>query len=208
MSGGQVEQVGSRAGFEDHFGGGLPGAGETGRAGLKGDALEDLEKARSAGKIKRIGVSNFSVEQMRPIMQAGTIDAHQLAYSLLWRRPEREMIPFCKEHDIAVIGYGVLAEGVLTGKYLHNRLSPVFDKRDVRSRIVYFHPETWSAVYETIVRLKDLASEVGCSLSSLAIRWALAQQGICGVLVGCRNANQVKENIVAMNNALRKFNGN
>ena len=69
------------------------------------------------GKIRAVGVSNFSVAQMREVQEVGTIDAHQLGYNLLWRYAEDDLIPFCREHGIAVVTYSTLAHGILTGKF-------------------------------------------------------------------------------------------
>ena len=79
--------------------------------------MEALEAARAQGKIRAAGVSNFSVAQMREVQEAGRIDAHQLGYNLIWRYAEDDLIPFCAEHDIAVVTYSTLAHGILTGKF-------------------------------------------------------------------------------------------
>ena len=79
--------------------------------------MEGLERARAQGKIRAVGVSNFSVEQMEQVAQAGTIDAHQFCYNLLWRFAEADVLPYCREHGIAVVTYSSIAQGILTGKF-------------------------------------------------------------------------------------------
>ena len=77
--------------------------------------MEALEDARARGWIRFIGVSNFSVQQMRDASRAGRIDAHQLCYNLLWRFPEEDVIPWCRENRIVLVSYSSLAQGLLSG---------------------------------------------------------------------------------------------
>ena len=79
--------------------------------------MEGLEAARQQGKIRAVGVSNFSVDQMAQVATVGRIDAHQLCYNLVWRFAERAVIPYCREQQIAVTTYSSVAQGVLTGKF-------------------------------------------------------------------------------------------
>lgn len=157
--------------------------------------MEGLEQARAAGKIKAIGVSNFSVEQMEQVSEAGTIDAHQLCYNLFWRFAERDIIPYCMEHNIAVITYSSIAQGILTGKFPRE---PQFREGDQRGKTVFFQPEVWPHVYEGVEQLKTLAAECGRSLTHLAIRWILEQPGITVELVGARDEAQMQENAAAL----------
>jgi aryl-alcohol dehydrogenase-like predicted oxidoreductase len=157
--------------------------------------LEALEKVRSQGKIKAIGVSNFSVEQMEEASKAGTIDAHQTCYNLVWRYPEHDIIPYCREHGIAVVTYSSIAQGILTGKFPKE---PSFKEGDHRSRTVMFEPEVWPHVYEGVEQLKGIASDAGRSLTHLAIQWVAAQPGVTSILVGARNASQMEDNATAL----------
>ena len=85
--------------------------------------MEGLEKARRQGKIRAVGVSNFSAAQMRQVQEVGAIDAHQLGYNLLWRYAEEEVLPFCAEHKIAAVTYSTLAHGILAGKFARDSRS-------------------------------------------------------------------------------------
>jgi aryl-alcohol dehydrogenase-like predicted oxidoreductase len=155
--------------------------------------MEALETARQQGKIGAIGVSNFSVEQMEQVSEVGRIDAHQIPYNLIWRFAEREIIPYCQAHDIAVVTYSSIAHGILVGRFGREVDFPVGDQR--RSSIVLFKPDVWAHVYEAVENLKAVA---GRSLAHLAIRWSLHQPGITSVLVGARNARQVDSNAQAL----------
>jgi myo-inositol catabolism protein IolS len=157
--------------------------------------MEALEKLREKRVIRQIGVSNFSVSLMQQVMQVGKIDAHQLCYNLLWRREERETIPFCRKHDIPIVTYSSLAEGILTGKF-----KPKLDfvPGDHRKYTLLFEEKVWPKVFEAVEKLKGVAVEVGCPLSYCAIRWLLSQQGVGTVLVGSRTPEQVADNYKAL----------
>jgi myo-inositol catabolism protein IolS len=157
--------------------------------------MEGLELARSQGKIGAIGVSNFSVEQMQQVAEVGKIDAHQLCYNLIWRFPERDVIPYCHQNQIAVITYSSIAQGVLTGKFGRD---PHLGARDQRARTVHFEDDVWPHVYAGVEQLKEVAAEAKRSLTHLAIRWVLHQPGITAVVVGARKPEQVEDNWQAL----------
>lgn len=157
--------------------------------------VEALEEARAAGKVRGIGVSNFSIADMAQASEAGRIDAHQLCYNLFWRWDEKDIIPYCRDHGISVVTYSSIAQGILTGKFPEK---PQFREGDQRPNTVHFDPEVWPHVYAGVERLKELAGESGRSLTHLAIRWAAQQPSIASVLVGARTGAQVQDNANAM----------
>lgn len=161
--------------------------------------MEALEKARRDGKIRAVGVSNFSVEQMRQVGEVGTIDAHQLGYNLLWRYAEADLIPFCSEHGIAVVTYSTIAHGILTGKF--GRVLQL-DPGDQRNRILPFREDIWPHVHEGVEKLKAIAAELERPLMHLAIRWNLARPGVAAVVVGARNREQSEANAAALSGAI------
>jgi len=158
--------------------------------------MEGLETARQQGKIKAIGVSNFAVEHMEQVAEVGKIDAHQMGYSLLWRFPERDIIPYCVENQIAVVVYSALAHGILAGKYQRDL---TFDEGDQRWRILHFRDDVWSNVYESMLAFKAVADRIEKPLSQLAIRWLLHQQSVTSVLVSAKNPTQAHTNATALN---------
>ena len=157
--------------------------------------MEGLETARQQGKIRAVGVSNFSVEQMEQVAQVGRIDAHQLGYSLLWRFDERDILPYCREHQIAVVTYSSLAHGILTGKFGQH---PQIVEGDQRRKILLFRAAVWPDVYEAVEAFKTIAQSSGRSLIHLAIRWLLHQPGVTAVLVSARDARQAAANAQAL----------
>ncbi len=162
-------------------------------------AMEGLEKARQQGKIQAVGVSNFSVEQMEQVAEVGKIDAHQLGYSLFWRFPEREIIPYCRTNGIAVVTYSSIAQGILTGKFARH---PQFARDDKRPTTLLFEERLWPHVYEGVEQLKAIAKTVQRPLPQLAIRWVLQQKDVTTAVVGARTAAQVQENAQALEGEL------
>jgi aryl-alcohol dehydrogenase-like predicted oxidoreductase len=161
--------------------------------------MEALEAARRMGKIRATGVSNFSVAQMREVQEVGRIDAHQLGYNLIWRYAEDDLIPFCAEHDIAVVTYSTLAHGILTGKFAR---TPDLREGDQRHRILPFRADIWPHVHEGVEKLKAIAAELDRPLMHLAIRWNLARPGITSVVAGARNKAQAEANAQALSGAI------
>ncbi|MGL4968531.1 MAG: aldo/keto reductase [Inquilinus sp.] len=161
--------------------------------------MEALEAARRQGKIRAVGVSNFSVDQMRQVQEVGRIDAHQLGYNLLWRYAEDDLIPFCGEHDIAVVTYSTLAHGILTGKF---GAKPDLAPGDQRHRILPFRADIWPHVHAGVETLKAVAAEIDRPLMHLAIRWNLARPAITSVVVGARNRAQSEANAAALSGAI------
>ena len=163
-------------------------------------AVEGLERARAQGLVRSVGVSNFSVAQMELVSQVGKIDAQQIPYSLIWRAPERQVIPYCQSHGIGVIPYGAMGYGILTGKFTRK---PFFKPEDDRShRILFFEEPTWGAIYAAVEQMKAVAQEVERPLQHLALRWSLAQPGIVCALAGANSPAQVMQNASALEGEL------
>ncbi len=157
--------------------------------------MEGLERARQQGKIGAIGVSNFSVANMAQVREVGPIHAHQLPYNLFWRFAEKEIMPYCREHNIAVVTYSSIAQGVLTGKFGPD---PQLPPGDNRGRVVHFDVDVWPHVYAGVEALKPLAAEIDRPLAHLAIRWVLNRADISTAVVGARLPEQVVQNAAAL----------
>ena len=156
---------------------------------------EALESARSRGRIRAIGVSNFSIAQLDQVAEVAQIDALQLGYNLLWRFPEADLIPYCHERGIAVIAYSALASGALAGKY-QRRLN--FAPQDQRWGILHFRAGIWDALYPLVERFNDVAERAGLALSQLALRWILHQPGVTAALVSAKDRRQALSNCAAL----------
>ena len=157
--------------------------------------MEALELLRTQGKIRLIGVSNFSVKDMAQASEAGRIDAHQLCYNLLWRYPEGDVIPYCRQKRIELITYSSLAQGLLTGTI---GPEPRFAQGDPRPATVYYQSDVWPHVWEGLQELLAIASETGRPLAHLALRWITDSGRIRAVLVGSRSASHLAQNLAAL----------
>ncbi|MCL4252071.1 MAG: aldo/keto reductase [Anaerolineae bacterium] len=157
--------------------------------------MEGLETARQQGKIAAIGVSNFTVPQMQALAEVGQIDAYQLGYNLLWRFSERDVLPYCAEHQIAVVAYSALAHGILAGKYAR-KLD--FVPNDQRWTITLFKETVWPQVYDTVETFKAIARQGNYDLGQLALRWLLRRPAVTSVLVSAKNRAQLLANYAAL----------
>jgi methylglyoxal reductase len=159
-----------------------------------GDTMAALMKLKQEGKIRAIGVSNVSVPQLEEYLGAGDLAGDQFRYSMLYRAPEADVLPWCKDHGLATLTYMSLEQGLLTGKV---GLDRVFDPNEFRSN------EDWNAWFKQANRPKvlkmlagwsDLTEKYRCSLAQLVIAWTAAQPGVTHVLCGMRTAAQAEQN--------------
>lgn len=157
--------------------------------------MEAIVEAKRAGKVGAVGVSNFTVEEMEQVGEVGKIDAHQFCYNLYWREPEREILPYCREHGIAAVTWSTIAEGILTGKFPRD---VSFPEGDHRRNGVLFSEDVWPHVYEGTEKIKKLADDAGVPITHLAMQWVARRDGVANILVGCRNADQVRRNVEAL----------
>ena len=159
------------------------------------ETINALNECRRAGKIRCIGVSNFSVEQIREAHKVAPLSVAEVSYNLVDRQSETEILPLCQQLGISVIAYGPLAQGLLTGKYgpCHK-----FDTNDRRHRLPQFQADFFSERSKTVERLRNVSSRYGKTLSQLALRWVLDHPAISCVVAGAKSARQVEENVGAL----------
>lgn len=156
------------------------------------ETMEALLKIKEQGKIRFIGVSNYSVDQMRECMKFGSIVSLQPEYSLLERSIEKETVSFCIENRIGIIAYSPLASGVLTGKY--DKSTRFKDWRG-KGVIGVFTGEGYEKNIEKVDALKEVAGEAGKTCGQMAVNWVTRQPGLASALVGVKNESQVEENL-------------
>lgn len=153
-------------------------------------AMNDLEEQ---GKIRAIGVSNFSRTQLEEAGRHGRIVSLQPPYSLFWRHVEEDAMPYCHENNITLLAYSPMAQGLLTGKFGKGHR---FAKGDHRKRNKLFRPEHAERVQRALDELRPIAQERGITLGQLALAWVISRPGTCAI-AGARNAEQVLENAKA-----------
>ncbi len=155
------------------------------------ETMEALNLLLNQGKIRAIGVSNFSVEQMKAFGEHGSVHSDQPRFSMLDRTIEAEILPYCRENDIAILAYSPIEQGILTGKVTLDREFPPGDHRRLRP---WFQKKNLKRALDFLEKLKPIAADHGKSLAQLAANWVICQEGITSALVGARTPEQVVEN--------------
>jgi len=158
------------------------------------ETMQALNELKRQGKIRSIGVSNFSRAQLVEAQQYGQIDSVQPPYSLFWRHAEKELIPYCVENQISVLAYSPLAQGLLTGKFGPNHQ---FDEGDHRSQNKLFQGENYQRALNAVEQLHPIAQQKGCTLAQLALAWVMAQPNTHAI-AGARNPEQALANAKAV----------
>ncbi|MCL3858842.1 aldo/keto reductase [Pediococcus pentosaceus] len=153
----------------------------------KAEAIEALVKARDAGKIKAIGVSNFSLEQIKEANAADAIDVVEDHYSLVHRDAEKELIPYLNEHNITFVPYFPLASGILTGKYA---------KTDSGKFNQYSQAE-FDRIIDVVEKVRGIAESKDATVAQVVLAWYLKNPNLGVVIPGARKAEQVKSNVKA-----------
>jgi aryl-alcohol dehydrogenase-like predicted oxidoreductase len=150
-----------------------------------------LDELSHEGKIRHVGVSNFSAAQMAEFASTRPVETNQVPYSLFRRSIEADVLPYAREHQIGVLAYGPLAHGLLTGG-LDERTT--FDSGDWRSGNPSFEGESFHRNLETVRELQRFAAkELDSSVSQLAVAWTLANPAVQVAIVGARRARHIEE---------------
>jgi aryl-alcohol dehydrogenase-like predicted oxidoreductase len=154
------------------------------------ETLRALNDLKTQGKIRAIGVSNFSRAQIEEAGRFGIIDSLQPPYSLFWRQAENDALPYCAAHGITVLAYSPMAQGILAGRF---GPQPSFAKEDHRKGHRLFQPDIYPRVQAALERLKPIAARNGVTLGQLALAWVISHPGTCAI-AGARSAEQAAEN--------------
>ena len=155
------------------------------------EALQTLASLMKEGKVRWIGVSNFNVEQMNRAGKIAAITSLQPPYSIIRRKIESEILPFCEKQGIGVITYAPMASGLLTGALTRERAA-AFPPDDFRSRNPEFHEPRLSKNLELVERLRQVGARHGRAPGEVAIAWTLRNPVVTGAIVGARNAKQAE----------------
>jgi len=151
-------------------------------------------KLKEQGKIRAIGASNATPQQLEIYRQVSGIDTDQEKYSMLFRGAELSQLPYCREHGVAFLAYSPLANGLLTGKIGPERAFPPGDLRATRP---LFSQENRRAIAAMLGSFHSVAESHRISLTQLVLAWTLGRPGVTHALVGVRNPKQAQENAAA-----------
>jgi aryl-alcohol dehydrogenase-like predicted oxidoreductase len=156
------------------------------------EGWEALARFREQGKIRWIGVSNFSVAQMQRAQNIAPITSLQPPYSMLRRAIEEEVLPFAKANGIGVINYSPMVSGLLTGKMTAERVASL-PADDWRKRAVEFNEPRLGRNLKLVELLREIGSDHAVSPGVVAVAWTLHHPAITAAIVGGRSAHQVEE---------------
>lgn len=169
------------------------------------EAFAAMDECVKLGKVRYVGVSNFTVEQMEACMKVRPIDVIQVGYHLFDRRMEKEIFPFCARNDIGVMGYGSLAHGLLTGTFSADM---VFDPNDWRGGGVYFGQPILKGANlgtnaDVVNRIKaEIADPRGVPITQIALAWVLRNPVVSTALVGSRSSQELDNNLAGVDLSL------
>ncbi len=156
----------------------------------KDEAVAALAELKAEGKIRAIGVSNFSLEQLKEANKDGHIDVYQGEYNLFKRDAEKEILPYIREHGISFVPYFPLAAGLLAGKY---DAETKFD--DLRKNDPLFQEDVFKDNLAKVDLLRPIAEAKDAEVAHIVLAWYLAQDGIDAIIPGAKRAEQVTDTI-------------
>ncbi len=157
-----------------------------------GESAETMREFYEKGLIKAVGVSNYSLSQMKEFMKNCPLHCIQPPYNMFQREIEKEILPFCIKCGISVVTYSPLYGGVLTGKFFADGAEIPKDLR--RKNIDDLKEPLFSINRKLLAEIKEIASKYGTPLSRFVLRWTLQRNGIASVLTGARTVEQIAEN--------------
>lgn len=154
------------------------------------DALVYLSQLRDEGKIRHLALTNFDTEHLKIIVEHGIrVVSNQVQFSLIDRRPEIHMVPFCREHNIQLLTYGTLCGGLLSETYL-GQPEPRANMLNTASQGKYKQMIDvwggWSLFQELLSVLKQIGDKHAVSMATVAVRYILDRPTVAGVIIGVR----------------------
>ncbi len=154
------------------------------------ESMGELARLKEEGKVRFIGISNFTVDQTRRAAKTTRVDSTQPAYNMFDRDIESDLIPYCAAQGIGILAHSVFAKGLLTGKY---RPDHTFALDDERSSMPRFQGRRFREYLERAGRLKTVAQGLGVTLVQLALAWVLRDPTVTCALAGAKSPEQVAE---------------
>src|SRR5579872_1566543 len=164
------------------------------------ETMEALTEVVRGGKARYVGFSEWPVDKVREALALQGVEklvSSQPQYSLLWRGPELELIPFCREHGISQIVWSPLAQGVLTGKYKPGQPPPEGSRKTNKAMNYFMDDLEDQTLLERVQRLQPIAGELGITMAQLALAWVLREPNVASAIIGASRPEQVAENAAA-----------
>ena len=164
------------------------------------ETMQALTEVVREGKARHIGFSEWSAEQVQASLEIEGVErwvSSQPQYSMLWRVPEREVIPLCERNGISQIVWSPLAQGVLTGKYRPGETPPPDSRAASESMGGFIDGFMTDPFLEAVERLRPIAEEAGLTMAQLALAWVLRVPNVASAIVGASRPEQVRGNVAA-----------
>jgi aryl-alcohol dehydrogenase-like predicted oxidoreductase len=164
------------------------------------ETMEALTATIHSGRARYIGFSEWSPQNIRDALALPGVDqlvSSQPQYSLLWRRPEKEVIPLCAANGISQIVWSPLGQGVLTGKYSPGAPPPADSRAASESMGSMMGVKISPEVIAGVEKIKPLAAEAGCSMAQFALAWVLREPNVASAIIGASRPEQVDDNAAA-----------
>jgi aryl-alcohol dehydrogenase-like predicted oxidoreductase len=169
------------------------------------ESMEAMNLLIQQGKIRAAGVCNHDVNDMRRAEKVISVAANKVRYSMLNRGIEKELIPYCIEHNKTILAYSILQRGILTGENVPKFLWKVGDNP---LEVALYEPENMELIKKFLDKLRPIAQDYGATLSQLGIRWTLDQPGINVVLLGATSVDNVKHDVKSLDLSLSQSDKN
>lgn len=167
------------------------------------ETMGEMLKLKDEGKIRYVGCSNFGKQDLTALLDVSHVEVNQLAYNLLFRAIEYEIVPTCVEHDVSIAAYSPLFHGILTGKF-----GAIADIPDGRARTRHFSsekrpmtrhggPGAEDRTAAALRRVEEIAAEIDVPMAQLSLAWLMKKPGVTTVIAGARNPRQIESNAQA-----------
>lgn len=147
------------------------------------------------GKVRSVGVSNATLEQLRDFHAVCPISAYQPAYNMLMRQIESDTLPWCIEQMVSVVVYWPLMKGLLAGKLPRDHR---FDPRDGRAKYPMFQSPEWERNHDFMEEIRAIANDIGRTIADVVVNWTIHRPGITAALCGAKRAEQIRESATAL----------
>jgi len=163
------------------------------------DTMQGLTEIVEAGKARYVGFSEWPADKILEAQQMAGVDfvSSQPQYSMVWRGPEQDVIPVCREHGISQIVWSPLAQGVLTGKYKPGEPLPEGSRATSESMGRFMGRARNEQLLERVQQLVALAGELGITPAQLALAWVLREPNVASAIIGASRPEQVADNAAA-----------
>ena len=164
------------------------------------ETMDALSEVVRSGKARYLGFSEWPAEQIEEATEMEGVErfvSSQPQYSMIWRGPERDVIPYSAKHGISQIVWSPLYQGILTGKYKPGQPPPSNSRATDDKQNQFMDAAENQELLERVQQLKNVADDLGISLAQLALAWILREPNVASAIIGASRPQQVEENAAA-----------